>query len=265
MSALNAVVASLLLIVVASGCLGGGKPSESADPSAAASASTGISSPAASSSPPATSPPPDAPDPVANLTADIVNGTVPLQVNFTLRDLANSSLEYVWILDFGDGNETSGSDLPVIVNHTFDAVEDYTVNLTIDSARGTSLANLTITGELGRVVLQRVTGTWDLGATGCLSAYDVWQRGTPLEGVTVVEFSVVAASVGKAFHADFTTDPEVLSVVVDFYDSEGAYIDGESADDGAVTGTVPTGAVLGLLHACNSGAGEVVYEAGINL
>lgn len=264
MYAKTATVACLVLIAALSGCLGGGKPASTDDASPTTSA-TNSGSPGTSSAPPTTSPPPVAAAPVANLTADLENGTVPLLVNFTLADAANSTLAYEWTLDFGDGNETAGTTLPAVVNHTFESVGNYTVNFTISSEDGDSLASLVIVAELGRVVLQHVAGTWELGATGCLSSYDVWESGTALNGLTVVEFAVVASSIGKSYKASFTTDPEVIFVAVDFYDAAGDLVSGASDDDGTVDGTVPAGAALGLLHACNSGAGSVVYDAGINL
>lgn len=66
--------------------------------------------------------PPVAVESAALVSADVLNGTVPLSVNFTIE--ANGT----WDLDFGDGNATSGSGDAVIA-HTYTQAGSYEAKL----------------------------------------------------------------------------------------------------------------------------------------
>lgn len=86
-------------------------------------------------------------DPVAAFTAEPLSGIVPLQVQF---DASNSSdpdgsiASYAW--DFGDGGMESG----VTVGHTFVAVDNYTVTLTVtdnDGATDTETTTIFVTAR----------------------------------------------------------------------------------------------------------------------
>lgn len=65
----------------------------------------------------------------ATLVADVVNGTAPMQVNFTL-DATHPNA--TWELDFGDGNTTAGDGLPADASHTYRA-GDFTASLTVEA------------------------------------------------------------------------------------------------------------------------------------
>ncbi|MDD4250280.1 MAG: beta-propeller fold lactonase family protein, partial [Methanosarcina sp.] len=75
--------------------------------------------------------------PVANFTANTTDGATPLTVQFT--DLSTNATSWNW--DFGDGT-TSIEQSPV---HTYLAVGNYTVNLTVNNLNGTDSKTATIT------------------------------------------------------------------------------------------------------------------------
>ncbi|HLE47949.1 MAG TPA: hypothetical protein VI818_06600 [Candidatus Thermoplasmatota archaeon] len=80
--------------------------------------------------------------PVANLTADVLNGTAPLVVNFTLaNDGGNLS---AWVLSYGEGNATNGTELGVVA-FTFVAAGAYNATLMLEGPGGNSSATLSIT------------------------------------------------------------------------------------------------------------------------
>jgi PKD repeat protein len=74
--------------------------------------------------------------PVANFTSNVSSGYAPLSVQFT--DLSTNATGWNW--DFGDGN-ISYIKNPV---HTFYAVRDYTINLTVNNTNGTDSKLATI-------------------------------------------------------------------------------------------------------------------------
>jgi len=74
--------------------------------------------------------------PVANFTADITQGYVPLSVQFT--DLSKNAIGWEW--NFGDGN-TSTDPNPT---HTYYTAGNYTVNLTVSNVYGTDSKSATI-------------------------------------------------------------------------------------------------------------------------
>ena len=68
--------------------------------------------------------------PVANFTANITSGTVPLTVQFT--DISTNVTSWAW--DFNnDGTVDSTEQNPV---YTYTAAGNYTVNLTVSNADG---------------------------------------------------------------------------------------------------------------------------------
>jgi hypothetical protein len=106
---------------------------------------------------------------VATLIANVTNGTAPLAVNFTIdgsgfggdegtgdgstngtgNGTASNSTGVSWTLDFGDGNQTNGTSLPAMANHTYSTVGNYSATLTITSENGTANSTVQITVEPG--------------------------------------------------------------------------------------------------------------------
>ncbi len=74
--------------------------------------------------------------PVANFSASITAGDVPLEVTFA--DASTGEID-TWFWDFGDG-ETSGFQFPV---HTYSQIGTFTVTLTVTGPGGSSMATQT--------------------------------------------------------------------------------------------------------------------------
>lgn len=266
MTAKTALLGLLLLGAALSGCLGGGAPKTTDDASSSPPGGSSTATTGTAPTTPTTSPPPVAP--MANLTADLVNGTVPLRVNFTLADAAGSGAELSWILELGDGNSTNGTSLPANVSHAYEAVGNFVVNLTIASEAGDSNASLLIVAEPARIVLQRETGAWTTGASyGCAADPIAYPGDAPTDGVNLVEFAVAAATIGKSYKLTFTQVAEpAVGVYLSFYDADGLWLERNDADSfDPLTGTVPADAATAVVAPCNAGAGALVYEAGVNL
>ena len=71
----------------------------------------------------------------ADFKADVTSGTAPLTVNFTDQSTGSPTS---WLWDFGDGaNSTEQSP-----SHTYNAVGNYTVNLTVTNAAGSNSSQL---------------------------------------------------------------------------------------------------------------------------
>lgn len=262
-------LATIALLLMTAGCLGG-SPSSTSSPSSTGGSSTGTLSlsPDPTSTTGPSDPPPSGPAPSAFLNASVANGTVPLLVNFTLEDSANSTMAYTWVLDFGDGNETEGTALPATLNHTFESVGNYTVNFTITAGDLVDQESLLIAAEPGRIVLQAVAGAWVAGLSyGCAIDSIAYSAGSPLDGVAVAEISVLASTIGKEFLVRFTdVEDPVVGVYLSFYDADGIWLGRASAD--AMTpleGTVPADAALAVIAPCNGGGGSFLYEAGVGL
>ncbi|MEK6976646.1 MAG: PKD domain-containing protein [Candidatus Thermoplasmatota archaeon] len=79
----------------------------------------------------------------ATLTADRINGTAPLLVNFTINATAGASS---WKLSFGDGEITNGTGQPTAANHTYSIGGAFTANLTVSYPTGSNAtASLALT------------------------------------------------------------------------------------------------------------------------
>lgn len=87
------------------------------------------------------------------LAADVVNGTAPLLVNFTLNGTGSPSS---WRLSFGDGSIANGTMLPAATNHTYVVGGNFSANLTVVYAAGnataTVLVNVTVPQASGNSV-----------------------------------------------------------------------------------------------------------------
>ncbi|AKB81749.1 cell surface protein [Methanosarcina barkeri 3] len=73
--------------------------------------------------------------PVANFTADVMNGTAPLTVNFTDQSTGSPTS---WFWDFGDSTNATEQN----PSHSYTAAGNYTVNLTVSSAAGNNSSQL---------------------------------------------------------------------------------------------------------------------------
>ncbi len=79
-----------------------------------------------------------------NFTADVLNGTAPLLVNFTFNATGNTS---GWHLAYGDGHDANGTTLPAAVNYTYEIGGAFSANLTVtypDGQNASATLNLTI-------------------------------------------------------------------------------------------------------------------------
>lgn len=128
--------------------------------------------------------------PVATLTADVMNGTAPLLVNFTLdgTDADGDNLTWTFV-----GNETvEGTELPTVLNATLDegnhtfvfTVSDgeltHSVNLTIEVIAGEPDVDPNAPVDYGTFTYDPVTGHChfksytDIGGLGELYNFDFW-------------------------------------------------------------------------------------------
>lgn len=128
-----------LLLLVLPGCFGGSETNEPT-PTESATATTSASS-TTTSTPPV--PVPNQP-PVANLTADIDNGTAPLAVNFTLDASDTDGDDLTWTFDAdGDGiPDANGThaDLPLVLAHTFNATGQFRAALNVSDGNASIVA-----------------------------------------------------------------------------------------------------------------------------
>ena len=79
--------------------------------------------------------------PVADFTANLTDGTLPLAISFDANgssDADGNIASYTW--DFGDGELASG----VLVDHTFDAIGNFEVTLTVTDNDGDSSQSMQV-------------------------------------------------------------------------------------------------------------------------
>ena len=84
--------------------------------------------------------------PVANLTADTLNGTAPLNVTFAVDGSDPDGGALDWILTFGNTTlgTGNGTTLPANVTHSFTEAGNFTVVLTVTDGAGNATANVTV-------------------------------------------------------------------------------------------------------------------------
>lgn len=82
----------------------------------------------------------------ATLLADVVNGTAPLAVNFTINATTGA---LAWRLTLGDGNATNGTAFPAAYAYTYDVAGNFSANLTVVFATGNASAEVPIQVTLG--------------------------------------------------------------------------------------------------------------------
>lgn len=266
----TAILSLCLMFVLAafSGCTGDGKggdtTSTTVPPTTTATSPTSTPSPTASpdltSVPPTTISDPPPGKPVANLTADIVNGTTPMDVTFSIIDSSEEGGNYNWTIEFGDGNSTNGTDVPAVVEHTFFEIGEYVANLTLSNEAGESNASLNITAR--DFAAERHAGAWETGVLACVAgSQEEWQF-SEFNETSHVEFPVNNTTWNLTFFAVFDADG-ADSWMVDFYDEDAALVASfTQTDNSTVNGTVPENATLLVLWACQpSGGGSAEYAA----
>ncbi|HEX9815944.1 MAG TPA: PKD domain-containing protein [Candidatus Thermoplasmatota archaeon] len=206
-----------------------------------------------------TDPPPG--PPVANLTADVVNGSIPVNVAFTIDDSSDEGGTYNWTVDFGDGNGTNGTGVPSVVTHSFMEIGTYAVNLTLETAAGSSNATINITAN--DFAAERWSGAWENGSLACVAGtQDEWQF-SDFNGTSHAEFPVNNTTWNMTFSALF--DPaDSDERMVDFYDEDSALVATfRETENATVNGSVPQNATFIVLWACDpsGGGGSAEYAA----
>lgn len=140
-----AFVLLLLLAAATSGCLeakkeegGDGEPSGTASGTASGSASKSATRSGTGSTGAAGG------GLIGNVTlhADVVNGSAPLAVDFTINATSGAT---TWRMSFGDGAEANGTGQPTGLNHTYSVGGNFTAQVTAAYPGGNVSANLTIT------------------------------------------------------------------------------------------------------------------------
>ena len=206
-----------------------------------------------------TDPPPGKPK--ANLTADVVNATTPMNVTFTIMDASEGGGDYNWTIEFGDGNETNGTEVPSVVVHTYFDIGEYVANLTLSNQAGMSNASLNITAR--DFAKERWEGAWETGVLACVAGtQDEWQF-TDFNETSHVEFPVNNTTWNLTFFAVFDADG-ADSWMVDFYDEDLALVTSyKQTSNSTVNGTVPQNATLLVMWACDpsGGGGSANYAS----
>lgn len=232
-------VAFLLIALLLSGCLTGDEV-----PAPATSSTTTSSRTVPSNT--------TAPVRVANLTADLANGTAPLLVNFTLNATGNASS---WALAFGDGATSNGTAFPATVNHTYAIGGNFSANLTVNYPGGQNVSaavKLTILVPAGRPAPDVLVFEFadslgcvgDLGVEACIS----FNAGPdfPISGIDGYWQALDERYWGLSFTT--TVDNPLGDSDCSFTDADHAVI-GEANNGGSpCTGAVPDGTAFIFLY-----------------
>lgn len=186
--------------------------------------------------------------PTANLAADRTNGTVPLQVNFTLNASDPDGDGLYWTLSFGDGAaNATGSALPVVVSHTYANVGLYAAQLrVVDGRGGVSERSLAInaTSAAGggppppSGPLLDASKTWTASFSGAFE----FALGCFSDGLDCGYFPLPAAAQGRAFTMTFSATVPGAVYFIDQY-SGSSYVNTFIGAPGAtsISGTVGNG------------------------
>lgn len=191
------VVSTILVLTALSGCLSEptGTSVETTTASVTGSTSgtpaatgSGSSTPTPTTTAPA--PGPNSP-PTANLTSDVANGTVPLNVTFTIDGSDADGDELTWTLDAdGDGTEDfNGTGVPTAVTYEFNETGSFTAVLKVTDGEAFAEATVMIAVEEAAAAEPKEDdwAVWDeLGqchAKGAIeipaAGYYVHERGDP--------------------------------------------------------------------------------------
>jgi hypothetical protein len=259
----------LMVIALASGCVGESSDlsaSDSESPTATSTSSGNrTTSPSATANNTTSSPNMTMPNspPTANLTTNLTNmtGQAPVNVTFMLNgtDPDNDTLN--WTLDFGDGNTTNGTEIPT--NVTYEYTQNGTYNVTLNVTDGNLSANSTIminitSGGGGA----SFTDTASLPCTQCSVAGANTGVGFRLgeSGLDSVFFELTPELAGLPFEATSSgTDPD-LSFREDC--DGGAAVGDGFAEEGPEHGTVPEGALCVLLWEFEESGSEITIVIG---
>jgi PKD repeat protein len=150
---LQTVVSVLLLVTLAfAGCSdkkGGGGEGDGTGTKTGTSTKTGSASGTSTGS--GTSGPGGANRaPTASLSASVANGTIPLNVTFSVSGSDPDGDNLTWDLAFGDGSAPAqGSGVPGQSNHTFTAAGNYTAVLTVSDGALEATSNVTVSVAAG--------------------------------------------------------------------------------------------------------------------
>lgn len=207
--------------------------------------------------------------PTLTFSASVAAGNAPLAVNFTLDARDPEGKPVTWSVSYGDNSTAAtGSSLPTTLAHTFTNPGNYTVKATVSDGEkeaNRTLPPIKVTAVGAKGPSQSATVTWQNGAFGCGASYPKASPGAPAAGVLYGELAVDAATYGLPFTADFGSLGGSLFAGLDFYDADGAQLDGgDSAfeDPPIVTGIVPADAAIVQFFNCGASGGSVNYVAG---
>ncbi|WP_224484392.1 PKD domain-containing protein [Robertkochia aurantiaca] len=176
--------------------------------------------------------------PVASFSADPVNGTAPLLVNFDASASSDNGAITGYDWDFGDGNTASG----ITTNHTFQTAGSYEVVLTVtddDGQTGQTSATITVSSPDGDAVVSFTlidadtnTDLLELQEGQILDVLEYGNRNLNIRANTFPEIvgSVVLELVGPLSN----TRKESVSPYALFGDSGGNY-KGEQLPQGTYT------------------------------
>ncbi len=156
--------------------------------------------------------------PELRVLADVVNGTAPLLVNFTI-DAVDDSENLTWTLAIG-GNETyTGDAVPAVVNHTFEA-GNWTVVLSLTDGEHTVEESLEIVAtapvaeeRLPDIVFEGtvlVADPWAISLNGCLLDAGRRDAGGP-NGITGTRHNMPVEAYGRPYSLD------VSGLIVEFW------------------------------------------------
>ncbi len=152
---------------------------------------------------------------VPSLTADLLNGTAPLPVNFTL-DATNVTGNITWVLqDEVDGNLTemaNGTSLPATVPYVFNATGNHTILFTVVGNTTESVSiNLTVlpgvavpTGPTVATTTMILTGDFESGAS------DTFSHKVPVEGPIMAMTTYVTWDDGVVGNAPELSDIDLF-------------------------------------------------------
>lgn len=240
------------------------QPSATQTTTQAATSTTAASSTTTSAQPPANQPP------TGSISAT-VNGT---NASFSLAGSDPDGETVVWDLDFGDGETTSGTELPATVEHTF-LVGNYTVRFTITDGKDPVVYSVpvAITAGVDAAPIQVASGEWQVGAPGCLAQFDAFPA--PLleaSGTFFLAFEIDPLTIGQPYTMTMTWDatPAALGGDISFFAGEDsvppfALIEGNlilGTSPLAFEGTVPAGASHAVVSVCDAPGAAILYAAG---
>jgi hypothetical protein len=200
--------------------------------------------------------------PTATLAAKQGNGTAALNVTFQAAGSDADGDALNWTLAFGDGNRTAGHALPANATHSYAKGGLVNVTLTVTDGRNSTQATvrLNLTAGAARGPPQTASGSWAVGADGCLAPDHLPSQ----DGIQYLAVAVEPRTIGLPWTATIEATVPALFYGLDFLDAAGdALADGGAFDlASTIAGTVPAGAVTALLFTCGGADMGATYTAG---